>query len=155
MSSRVESLLPADRHGTWLVTTENGTKTYFDFDDALWMRVPAQRPDGTTNRLEHDLRWKRLGHSPTSVRRGEPDQPPPNRWIFDRVERGEDSRTLRAWLARLDEERSVLTWLRAHVVVEEDSSRQVFSTHVARCAPDSYPRGIEVKCRGRMARCSR
>lgn len=212
MSSRVEALLPADRHGTWLVTTENGTKTYFDFDDALWMRLPAPRADGTTNRLEHDLRWNRLGLSPVSCRRGEPDRwlgirvgwsvhygiglrddiysttvtsirqpgddeaPPPttpvarfrdpaevpdwarqpgdamtaweivggwdlpgkevsgptresvlrtfadevDRWLSDRVERGEDSRTLRAWLARLDEERSVLTWLRENVVVEED-----------------------------------
>lgn len=212
MNEMVEALLPAQWRGTWLVTTEHGTQTYFDFDDGLWMRVPAQRLDRETNRLARDHCWVRLGFGPYSVRVGETEHPAgirvgwrvhyglgvrddlystivtsiqrvegdevpgpntpsarfydpaevpePHRrpedemgaweigggwdidvgttsgptldsvlvsfadaldeWLDEQVERGEAGRTVRVWRTRRDSEGSVLTWLRAHVVVEED-----------------------------------
>ncbi|NLE82315.1 MAG: hypothetical protein GX610_22610 [Rhodococcus sp.] len=43
-----------------------------------------------------------------------------DRWLFERVACGRDSRTLRVWLSRLDEGRSVLTWLRGNAAFEAD-----------------------------------
>ena len=202
--------LPEGATGTWEVTTSHGTRVYFDFDDALFQRIPAARPGREPNVFYNDGRWQRLGLWPIAWRKGEPSPgrprvgwrvnyglgvkddylstevvairpvnddaaPPPNlpqiefedpaevpdwaarpedalcayrmfgswdsdgiscqaptreavllsyasefdEWLWDRIERGEDTRTIRWWTARLDERHSVLTWLGSHLAEPE------------------------------------